>query len=299
MLIVMAACDQEKVADTKLAPYSYLIEAHEFRAAIHRPHIKLIDFRKEVDYEHEHIPGALNIWRSDIEDTSFEYGGMMASKHQIESLFSTMGIGSQDTILIYDDNGLCNATRLWWILQNYDFDQVKLLHGGIDAWTGIGGVLTNENQQMAKAKFILTDSPTMRFYLSKEEVKDALDVGADIVDTRTTDEYSGKRQKKGASKGGRIPGSIHIDWADAIDYNGDKRLRKVEELEGIYGGLNSAKDIPIILYCHSGVRSAHTMFVLTQVLGYTNVKNYDGSWTEWSYFNDLPVERDSLTQITQ
>ena len=106
-----------------------------------------------------------------------------------------------------------------------------------------------------------------------------------------------KDKKKGAAKGGRIPKSVHIDWAEAFNYSGDKRIKPVEELKIIYNKLNIKKNDPIIVYCHSGVRSAHTTFVLTQLLGYKNVKNYDGSWTEWSYFNDLPFKKDSVIKI--
>jgi thiosulfate/3-mercaptopyruvate sulfurtransferase len=134
----------------------------------------------------------------------------------------------------------------------------------------------------------------MKYFVSKEDIQKALSDKTVILDTRTQDEFSGKTQKKGASKAGRIPGSIHIDWADAIHFDGDQRLKSKHELDSIYGSLHISKDTPIIVYCHSGVRSAHTTFVLTQLLGYTHVKNYDGSWTEWSYFDELPIEKDSL-----
>jgi thiosulfate/3-mercaptopyruvate sulfurtransferase len=118
-----------------------------------------------------------------------------------------------------------------------------------------------------------------------------------VLDTRTIDEFSGKLRKKGATKAGTIPNSIHIDWAETINHNGKKRIKSIQDLENIYSKLHIKKDDPIIVYYHSGARSTHTTFVITQLLGYKNVKNYDCSWTKWSYFNDLPFESNSIKVI--
>ncbi len=283
--------------ETTLIEESFLIEAQELIKIIDRPNIKLVDFRKEAPYALEHIPDAVNIGRSHVQNDNFDYNGMMASKDQMEILLGDLGISSEDTLVVYDDNGLCNAARLWWILQNYDFDQLKLLHGGLTSWKTAGGKVTTNIPNPEKSVFKLTDNPSMKFYISKEDVQANIGLNTTIIDTRTADEYSGKRQKNGALKGGRIPGGINIDWAEAINHNGDKKMRSNEELLDIYGKLNLADDEPVIVYCHTGMRSAHTTFVLTQLIGHLNVKNYDGSWTEWSRFDELPFEQDTLTVI--
>ncbi|WP_223033426.1 sulfurtransferase [Hanstruepera marina] len=275
----------------------YLIEADELQLVINQPHIKIIDFRKSEVYKEEHIAGALNLWRNDIEDASYDYKGMMASKAHIEKLFGNMGISHNDTLIVYDDIGLCDASRLWWLLQNYDFVNVKLLHGGISSWKLQGGAVTTKIPKVEKATFKLGENPSMAYYATKDEVLHSLTKNTLVLDTRTANEFTGFEQKVGAFKAGRIPSSIHIDWANAINYNGDGRFKPYKELELAYKTLNVTKDHPIIVYCHSGVRSAHTTFVLTQLLGYENVKNYDGSWTEWSYFDHLPFETDSTTEI--
>ena len=296
-LLIISACKHEKANDFEKVEATYLIEANELKGIAQQPNIKIIDFRKKEIYENEHIVGALNIWRSDIEDSSYPYSGIMASKTQIESLFGQLGITTDDTLIVYDDNGLCEASRLWWILQNYDFKNIKLLHGGISEWKSNNGQVTTEIPKVNTAIFKLNKDPKMQYYVSKEQVSDALNSNVVILDTRTSEEFSGKRQKKGATKAGRIPNSIHIDWAQTINYNGNKHLKSLKELEIIYSELNIKKNDSIIVYCHSGVRSAHTTFVLTQLLGYKHVKNYDGSWTEWSYFNDLPIKGESITLI--
>lgn len=275
----------------------YLIEVAELQEMIDRPHIKLVDFRKEAEFKEGHIAHSVNVTRAHVEDPAYPYKGMMATKQQMENLLGGLGIGTADTLVIYDDNGLCNAARLWWILQNYDFDQVKLLHGGLNAWERDGGEVTSETYPIAKANFQLPDDPSMRYRIGKDEVLKSLHSNTVIIDTRTDDEFTGKRQKKGALKGGRIPSAIHIDWAHAIDYNGDKRIRSTNELEELYAPLKNAPDKQVIVYCHTGMRSAHTTFILSQVMGFQNVLNYDGSWTEWSHFEDLPVEQDSLTVL--
>lgn len=137
----------------------------------------------------------------------------------------------------------------------------------------------------------------MKYYISLEGTQGAMDRNTLILDTRSVDEFSGKRMKKGASKGGRIPGSRHIDWSEAVNYAGDKKFKSTKELNAIYGKLSADKGDTIIVYCHSGVRSAHTTFVLTQLLNYTTVKNFEGSWTEWSYFDELAYEQDSITTL--
>jgi len=297
LVLLAVSCAHNESLHSEEPTSSYLIEAADLHSKINRSSIKVLDFRKEAKYEEAHIPGAVNIWRSDIEDSSYAYGGMMAPASQIETLFSEFGIKSTDTLVIYDDNGLCNAARLWWILQNYDFANVRLLHGGLSAWRENGGSVSKEIPTPKVELFSLGQSHSMRFHLSREEMKDAVYEGGLILDTRTEDEFSGKRRKRGAAKGGRIPGSVHIDWAETIHYDSDMKIKSIDQLEAIYAPLVESKSQPIIVYCHSGVRSAHTTFILTQLLGCTDVKNYDGSWTEWSHFDQLPTERDSLTQI--
>lgn len=293
-LIVLTSCKQEVKIDepTQTSP---LIEFSEFSEIFKNSTVKVIDFRRPSDYQKEHITGALNIWRTDIENSSYPYGGMMASTKQVEELFSRLGIKNNDTLIIYDDNGLVDSARLWWVLQNYDYENVRLLHGGFSAWKSNSGAVTDKETLIKASSFKLTEKPSLKYLITKDEVLKELDSNTVILDTRSTDEFSGKAQKNGAFKGGRIPKSKLIDWAAAIDYNGTKKMKSLEDLKNIYGELTASKEGKIIVYCHSGVRSAHTTFVLTQLLGYKNIKNYDGSWTEWSYFDELPFEKDDLT----
>ncbi|WP_081661819.1 sulfurtransferase [Gillisia sp. JM1] len=313
-LLTFSSCKEEKknkveitknkevnlnINDKDDSKINYLIEVDELLKISQKPNIKILDFRKSEFYANEHIEGALNIWRTDIEDASYPYKGMIAGKQQMESLFSSLGINTNDTVIIYDDNGLVDSTRLWWILQNYDFTNVRLLHGGITAWKAQNGNLSTKLPIVNKTNFKLTNTSSMKYYISKEEMKQAVNNNALIIDARTDDEFSGKRHKEGAAKGGRIPNSKSIDWAKSVNYNGDNKMKSTEDLVQIYSELGASKNDTIIAYCHSGVRSAHTTFVLTQLLGYKNVKNYDGSWTEWSQFDDLSFDQDSITTIIE
>ncbi len=291
ILFLLVSCKNQ---DNIVVP-NYIIEQEEFLKIYQNKNIKIIDFSKPEVFAERHISGALNIWRSDIEDTKYPYGGMMASKEQLETLFSNLGITSSDTLLVYDDKGLCDAARLWWVLQNYGFTNFRMLNGGLTAWKLKGNELTKEQPKIIKSNFIFQEKENYEYSIDKEQVFSAMLANKTIIDARTQNEYSGKTQKKGAFKAGRIPNSQLIDWTSAIDYHGTKRIKSKEELEKIYRTLGVAKNDTIIVYCHSGVRSAHTTFILTQILGYKNVLNYDGSWTEWSYFNDYPFEKDSIT----
>ena len=301
-LLLLVACQQEKQSTSQAVEepsqaFNYVIEVSELRPIISQENIKLIDFRKKEAYDQGHIHGALNIWRSDIEDDSYPYDGMMASPSQIEALFSSLGITNDDLLVLYDDNGLCDASRLWWVLQNYDFTNVKMLNGGLQEWISNGGEITNELPTPSHGNFQLTDTPSMKYYISKEEMRKAVSDSVIILDTRSKAEYAGIDQKKGAAKAGRIPGSIHMDWVYTMDATANKKFKSKEELATLYEEVIAMTDRPIVTYCHSGVRSAHTTFVLTQLLGLENVKNYDGSWVEWSHFDDLPIEKDSIKTI--
>lgn len=277
--------------------HNYLIDVKEFESISSKPNVKLIDFRKPSLYDEDHISGAINIWRSDIEDSSYPYGGMMANKEKLEKLLSSKGIKNNDLLIIYDDNGLCDAARFWWVLQNYNYTNVKLLQSTYTEWKTNNESIDEEIPKINPTDFKFKTNTSQKLYISKEDVLQELNKNTIILDTRTPDEYSGKRQKKGAAKGGRIPNSRSIDWSTAINFHGDKKLKSIQELDSIYRAIIPSKETPVIVYCHSGVRSAHTTFVLTQLLGYKNVRNYDGSWTEWSYFDNLPFEKDPLNLI--
>jgi len=292
-LFVLVSCTKKKEVAIKDDRTPFLISTEELLEIHQRESIKIFDFRKKEAYENGHIIDAIQIWRDDIVDDNYPYGGMMAKPEQMEELLSRLGIQSTDTLVIYDDKGLCEAARLWWILQNYNFDKVRLMEGGITKWKELGGKVSQDLPLLTKTNFKFTEKPSMKYYVGKEEVLSGINDHI-LIDTRSLDEYTGKEHKKGAAKAGHIPNSKHMDWAEAIDYHGDQSFKSITELENIYKKLNINKTDPIIVYCHSGVRSAHTTFVLTQLLDYKNVKNYDGSWTEWSHFEELPYKNKSV-----
>ena len=275
-----------------------LVEATDLMALSGEPHLKVIDFRKREAFDKGHIPGSIPMWRPDIEDKDAPVRGLIASKEAMEALLSGLGISSEDTLVIYDDEGNVNAARLWWVLKVYGFDRTRLLNGGLQQWEKEKGPLSSEYTALPPATFRFEGPGRPYLRIGIDSVRAVLDNPEwTLIDTRTDDEYSGKRQKEGAQAAGRIPGSIHIDWAEAVYYNGDKTFRPVGELKKKYRKLPEDRDEPIIAYCHSGVRSAHTSFVLTQLLGYNHVQNFDGSWLEWSSTKGAPIVKDSLTSI--
>jgi len=277
-----------------------LIECTELSQKYSREDYKVIDLRKPEKYKQGHIPNAINIWRTDIVNSEKDYGGMMAKRAVIESLLGKLGIKNGDQIIIYDDKGLCDAARLWWILDFYGYSKVKLLNGGFTKWKKENRPVSLETVVLEKTSFTFTNSTDKKtHYADIDEVKSAIsDSNVVLLDTRELEEYTGSFMKKGAYRSGRIPSSSWCNWSETVDYKNSTQFKEIEKLKNIYVSKGITTDKEIIVYCQSGARSAHTTFVLTQLLNYPNVKNYDGSWIEWSYFKEFPIEKGVNTTFT-
>lgn len=286
--IILTACScspqSNETADKELEyanPWS-LIEPEELNGR--SENTVLIDVRKPAEFLEGHIVGAVNVWRDQITDTSYSYGGMMATKNQMENLLRSLGVASSDTIILYDAKADVDAARLWWILNFYGHDNARLLNGGLKAWQGIGGELVSTSEETETSDFEFSGQEQASIHASINEVEKASTEGSAIIlDTRSTKEYSGEKLKNGAAWPGRIPTAINLDWPTSVDYSGDHRFLGADSLKKLYEVANES--LPVITYCHSGVRSAHTLFVLTELIGHKSVRNYDGSWTEWSHLN--------------
>lgn len=246
---------------------------------------KLIDLRKPEEFEQGHIRGAQNVWRTDITDTSYQYGGMMPTQLHMEQLLSRLGISPSDTIIIYDQKAECDAARLWWILKFYGHQHVRLLNGGLAAWKASGNELVT-NQILGEISNYRFQSKPDSNLLALFTLVQSIDTSTRILlDTRGKEEYSGEFHKNGAAYPGHIDGAVNLDWAMAVDYDGSQKFLPIDTLKARYAAIGIDGTKPVITYCHSGVRSAHTLFVLTELLGYCNINNYDGSWIEWSHIN--------------
>ena len=297
LLILLTACRSEQEAEQS-AIIGPTLEVNALAELLEDQSIQLIDFRKASEFDQGHIAGAINLWRRDLEDPNHTYAGMMATAQQLEARFSELGIKNNTTLVVYDGNGSCDASRFWWVLKRYGHHKVVILNGGIAAWNAAGHDLKSASKPLEKTRFKLPLSePTEAFSIDQASLFELLDTEAIILDARTQQEFSGARMKSGASRAGRIPGSKHLDWQFSILIDENHRFKNTTELQLELDFLGTDKDIPIVVYCHSGVRSAHLTFVLTQLMGFTNVKNYDGSWIQWSAMTELPISQDSLITL--
>ena len=308
VVLLLAACREQEprppvagaspVEETGYYNPAALIEASELMSLAGADHIRVIDFRKRSDFDQGHIPGAIPMWRGDIESEEQPVPGMIASREFLGELLSGFCISSEDTLGIYDDEAGVNAARLWWALRVYGFEKVRLLNGGLQSWDQNAIPLSLQYERNPPGRFAFSGPGFPGLRMEQDSVMAVLGLPDWVVlDVRTTDEFTGRRRKEGAASAGRIPGSRHIDWAEAVNFNGDRKFRPLKELEKIYETVPDDRDTPVITYCHSGVRSAHTTFVLTQLMGYRQVHNYDGSWQEWSSIEGAPIEKDSITSI--
>jgi thiosulfate/3-mercaptopyruvate sulfurtransferase len=273
--------EQPKSKASEYASVENLAEAEDILSAGVR--WKLIDLRTPEAFKQGHIPKAQNVWRTDITDTTYPYGGMMPTQLHTELLLSKLGIEPSDTILIYDEKAECDAARLWWVLKFYGHPHIKLLNGGLKAWVAVNGELSNSEAKPEPSNYQFLSQPDSTIHASADLVLSILSNDQVILlDTRGDEEFNGKL-KDGAAKGGHIENAMNLDWAIAVDFKGTQKFLDADQLKANFQAVGIDGDKPIITYCHSGVRSAHTLFVLTELLGYSNIKNYDGSWIEWSH----------------
>lgn len=252
--------------------------------------VVVFDIRKDSDYKGGHISGAVNLFRTDYESTAFEFGGMAMERDAFAKLLGELGVSSDSKILVYGNGENLDSARFAWMLQMYGHEDVALIDGALGAWKAAGFEVTKEEPTITPTAFEFVKEMDPSINATLDEVKEAVENADDniiILDTRADGEFNGKDLKKGAFRKGRIPGAVHVEYNKVV---GDNGFKSKEEIQKIYEEAGVTPDKTIIAYCQSGVRSANTTYVLREILGYENVKNYDGSWIEWSFHEELPVE---------
>ncbi|TDD92703.1 sulfurtransferase [Saccharopolyspora karakumensis] len=244
-------------------------------------------------YDGGHIPGAIKLdWKNDLQDPVRRD---FVDREGFEKLLSAKGIGNDDTVVLYGGNNNWFAAYAYWYFKLYGHSDVKLIDGGRKKWELDGRELTKEGPTKAATTY-KAQEPDTSIRAFRDEVVDAIGT-KNLVDVRSPDEFSGKLlapahlPQEAAQRGGHIPSAINVPWSKAA--NEDGTFRSDEELKEIYGeaGLDTSKDT--IAYCRIGERSSHTWFVLRELLGHQNVKNYDGSWTEYGSLIGVPIENPS------
>jgi thiosulfate/3-mercaptopyruvate sulfurtransferase len=261
---------------------------------LQNPKVRLIEV--DVDtaaYDVGHAPGAVAWhWKHDLET---QVTRDIPDKAGMERLLADAGVNSDTTIVLYGDNNNWFAAYALWILRYYGLDDAKLMNGGRQKWIEENRPVTTEVSSHPKGNRTVA-APRADIRAMRRDVLDRIGkAGVALVDVRSPKEFSGELiapenlPQEGSQRGGHIPGAKNIVWSQATNANGT--FKSPDELQQLYAAEGVTPDKEVITYCRIGERSAHTWFVLKELLGYKSVRNYDGSWTEWGSLVGVPVEK--------
>lgn len=244
-------------------------------------------------YEIGHIPGAVKVdWQTELQDQLVrDY----VSKDNFEKLMSDKGISRDSTVVFYGDKSNWWACYAFWTFKIFNHENCLIMDGGRKKWVDENKPLVKELPQRQKTSYKV-DSVDESIRAFRDDVMKHQDAGKPLIDVRSPKEFTGELlhmeayPQEGALRGGHIPGANNVPWARAT--NEDGTFKSADELLDIYSNeVGLKKDDDVIAYCRIGERSSHTWFVLKYLLGFENVRNYDGSWTEWGNLVRVPIEK--------
>ncbi|CAN5250497.1 sulfurtransferase [soil metagenome] len=286
--------DQE-IADKHYAHPDALVSTEWLAAHLADPAVRILESDEDVLlYDMGHIPGALKIdWHSDLND---ELVRDYLSRDAFESLVRRLGISDETTVVFYGDKNNWWATYALWVFQLFGFHNTRILDGGRVKWEAEGREMATDVPTVAPSSFVPSTRDDARVRAFMSDVRTHVSAQGKLIDVRSPDEFTGRKlhmpdyPQEGAMRGGHIPGAKSVPWARAA--NPDGTFKSAVDLRAIYEGeAGLSKGDDVVAYCRIGERSSHTWFVLTYLLGYDKVRNYDGSWTEWGNAVRAPIEK--------
>ncbi len=257
------------------------------------PKVKLIEVDVDTTaYDEGHAPGAVGFnWTSQLQD---QVRRDIISKDGLERLLGDAGVSNDDTVVLYGDNNNWFAAYAFWLLEMYGHNDVKLMDGGRKKWIEENRPTTMDAPSPKKTAY-KAQAPKTELRAKRDQVLAALGNAKNaLVDVRSPAEYKGEIMappglSETAQRMGHIPGAASVPWAQAVREDGT--FKSPEELSALYAPKGVTQDKEVIAYCRIGERSSHTWFALKHLLGYPNVRNYDGSWTEYGSLIDVPIEK--------
>jgi thiosulfate/3-mercaptopyruvate sulfurtransferase len=287
------------MADIESRGYAHpdvLVSTDWVAAHMNDPIVRLIESNEDtLLYSAGHIPGAVHVdWTADLND---QVRRDYITREGFEALMSRIGVTPETTVVFYGDKNNWWATYAFWVFQLFGHANARVMDGGRLKWEKEGRPMTRETPSYPKTEYRAKDRDDRSAREFRDEVLKHVEARGQLVDVRSPEEYTGTRMhmpdypNEGALRGGHIPGAKSIPWAKAINPE-DGTFKTAAELEELYcldNGLDKKR--PTIAYCRIGERSSHSWFALKYLLGFENVRNYDGSWTEWGNSVGVPIEK--------
>ena len=272
-----------------------LVSTEWVAAHLNDPSVRIVESDEDILlYETGHVPGAIKVdWQNELQHQVVrDYVNQQA----FGDLIGGKGISNNHTVVFYGDKNNWWACYALWVFKMYGHADCRVMNGGRQKWIDEGRELSTERPSYA-AETYTSAAPNLGIRAFRDEVTAHMQAGKDLIDVRSPAEYSGELThmadypQEGALRGGHIPGAANIPWGQAVAPDGT--FKPADELKALYEGRAGLKpDGDVIAYCRIGERSSHTWFVLTYLLGYENVRNYDGSWTEWGNLVGAPIDKD-------